>query len=327
MTAGHGGVRPGLAEAVRESRRAPDGAGWRPGSGRPGQRPEQLALSRAGQLLGESFLPGPVGGELGRVLAAARRAHQPVRLGLAVPGELAGLPWETLPSPDGAARWRARAGEPVPQGRCAGARALPGPLRIVVAIASPEGGGVVLDYERELRNVLAAVRAARQDAADVRVVPFATPAAIREELERGPAHVLHLSGHGAPGILQLENEDGTPRPVTAEELVRDAIPAGRMPPVITLAACYTGAAASEDGASFAAQLCARGAAAVIATETSITDTYATRLLARVYGTLARSGSPNVVAALAARAGRCRPNWRPRRTSVTSSWRRWGNGRR
>ena len=71
-----------------------------------------------------------------------------------------------------------------------------------------------------------------------------------------------------------------------------------MPPVITLAACYTGAAASEDGASFAAQLCARGAAAVIATETSITDTYATRLLARVYGTLARSGSPDVVAALA-----------------------------
>ena len=45
-------------------------------------------------------------------------------------------------------------------------------------------------------------------------------------------------------------------------------------------------------------MCERGAAAVIATETSITDTYATRLLARVYGTLARSGSPDVVAALA-----------------------------
>ena len=168
----------------------------------------------------------------------------------------------------------------------------------MVAIASPDGGGALLDYERELRNVLAAVRAARQDAADVRVVPFATPAAIREELERGPAHVLHISGHGAPGVLQLENEDGTPRPVTAGQLARLAIPPGRMPPVITLAACYTGAAASEDGASFAAQLCERGAAAVIATESSITDTYATRLLARVYGALARSGSPNVVAALA-----------------------------
>ena len=298
VRAGHGGVRPGLEEAVRESRRARAGLAARAQAG-PGQRPEQLALSRVGQLLGESFLPGPISGALGRVLAAARRAHQPVRLGLAVPAELAGLPWETLPSPDGGGPLALR--ELVSLYRKAdapAARVLPGPLRIVVAIASPDGGGVVLDYERELRNVLAAVRAARQDAADVRVVPFATPAAIREELDRGPAHVLHISGHGAPGILQLENQDGTPRPVTAGEFVRDAIPPGQMPPVITLAACYTGAAASEDGASFAAQLCARGAAAVIATETSITDTYATRLLARVYGALARSGSPDVVAALA-----------------------------
>ena len=300
VTADHGGVRPGLAEAVLESRRARARAGLAArAQAEAGQRPEQLALSRVGQVLGESFLPGPVGGELGRVLAAAKRAHQPVRVGLTVPADLAGLPWEMLPSPDGGGPLALR--ELVSLYRTAdapAARALPGPLRIVVAIASPEGGGAVLDYERELRNVLAAVRAARQDAADVRVVPFATPAAIREELERGPAHVLHISGHGAPGVLQLENEDGTPRPVTAGQLVGLAIPPGRMPPVITLAACYTGAAASEDGASFAAQLCERGAAAVIATETSITDTYATRLLARVYGTLARSGSPDVVAALA-----------------------------
>ena len=168
----------------------------------------------------------------------------------------------------------------------------------MVAIAAPDlGGGAVLDYEEELRNVLAAVRAARQDAADVRVVPFATPAAIRDELGRGPAHVLHISGHGSPGTLYLENEDGSARPVTAGQFLDLAIPPGRMPPVITLAACYTDAAASQDGVSFAARLCARGAAAVVATETSITDTYATRLLARLYGTLARSHDPDVVAAL------------------------------
>jgi tetratricopeptide (TPR) repeat protein len=208
------------------------------------------------------------------------------------------LPWEALPNPDGSGplalselvRFYRKVGAVT-------AGPLPGPLRIVVAIASPEGGGTVLDYERELRNVLAAVRAARQDAADVRVIPFATVTAIREELDRGPAHVLHISGHGAPGVLQLENEDGTPRLVTADQLVELAIPPGPMPPVITLAACYTDAAASEDGSSFAAQLCARGAAAVIATETSITDTYATRLRARLYGTLTRSGRPDVVAAL------------------------------
>jgi tetratricopeptide (TPR) repeat protein len=124
-------------------------------------------------------------------------------------------------------------------------------------------------------------------------------AAIRDELGRGQAHVLHISGHGSPGRLVLEDEDGSARLVTADELVREAIPPGRMPPVITLAACYTDAAGNQDGTSFAARLCAHGAAAVIATETSITDTYATRLLARLYGTLARSGDADVVSALSA----------------------------
>ena len=231
---------------------------------------------------------------------AAQRAHQPVRLGLAVPPELAGLPWEALPSPDG--RGPLALHPLVSLYRKADAaegRVLPGPLRIVVAIAAPEsGGGAVLDYERELRNVLAAVRAARQDAADVRVVPFATPAAIRDELGRGPAHVLHITGHGSPGTLALENDDGSARPVTADEFVDQAVPPGQMPPVVTLSACYTDAAGSEGGASFAARLCQRGAAAVIATETSITDSYATRLLARVYGTLAQASDPDVVGALA-----------------------------
>ena len=36
---------------------------------------------------------------------------------------------------------------------------------------------------------------------------------------------------------------------------------------------------------------------MIATETSITDTYATRLLARVYGALAQAGDADVIAAL------------------------------
>ena len=178
-------------------------------------------------------------------------------------------------------------------------RRLPGPLRIVVAIAAPgTGGGGVLDYERELRNVLAAVRAARQGAADVRVVPFATVGAIRAELDRGPAHVLHLTGHGSPGTLALEDEDGSARPVTADELADLAVPPGQMPPVITLSACYTDAAGSQGGTSFAARLCQRGAAAVIATETSITDLYATRLLARVYAALAQARDPDIVAALA-----------------------------
>jgi tetratricopeptide (TPR) repeat protein len=294
VTAAHHGVRPGLAEAVREARSAfPAHAGTGPAA------PQVMSLERVGRLLGESFLPGEVGAALGRALAAAERAHQPVRAGVAVPPGLAGLPWEALPCPDGSgplalhplvSLYRKTDAAP--------ARVLPGPLRIVVAIAAPDSGGApVLEYERELRNVLAAVRGARQDTADVRVVPFATPAAIRSELDRSPAHVLHISGHGSPGRLYLENQDGTARPVTADQLVDLAIPPGRMPPVITLAACYTDAV-GPGGVSFAARLCQLGAGAVIGTETSVTDSYATRLLARVYGALAQQANPDVVATLA-----------------------------
>jgi len=301
VIADHGGVRPGLLEAVQEMRRSRSRSGLAVrAEGEAQMLVSDLPLERAGRLLGESFLSKPVAEGLGRVLAAAEREHQPVRLGLAVPAQLAGLPWETLPVPDGrgplalhplVSMYR--------RAEAAGARRLPGPLRVVVAIAAPDaGGGTVLDYERELRNVLAAVRAARQDAANVRVVPFATPAAIRTELDRSPAHILHITGHGFPGYLYLEDEDGTAQPVTADQFLAQAVPPGRMPPVVTLSACYTDAAGSQDGVSFAARLCQHGAAAVIATETSITDTYATRLLARVYGTLALARDPDIISALA-----------------------------
>ncbi len=101
-SAGHGGVRPGLAEAVNEARRARGRAGLpvRDLAGAPVGGGE-LPLGRAGRLLAESFLPGPVAAALETVLAGAERAHQLVRVGLEVPGELAGLPWEALPAPDG----------------------------------------------------------------------------------------------------------------------------------------------------------------------------------------------------------------------------------
>ena len=300
VAAPHDGVGAGLAEAVNEMRRSRRRNGLPTRAQTDNHAPAgELPGGRAAGLLGQSFLPEPVRGELGRALAAAERAHQPVRLGLAVPAELAGLPWEALPRPDGRGPLALHPLVSVyRKADAASARVLPGPLRIVVAIAAPDtGSGAVLDYERELRNVLAAVRSARQDAADVRVVPFATCAAIRAELDRGPAHMLHISGHGSPGLLYLENEDGSARPVTTEQFLDQAIPPGRMPPVITLSACHTDAAVRADGASFAAQLCRHGAAAVIATETLITDTYATRLLARVYGTLAQASDPDVVGAL------------------------------
>ena len=85
-SADHNGVRLGLAEAVNEARRARDRAGLavRDPAGAPAGGGE-LPAGRAGRLLAESFLPGPVAAALETVLAGAERAHQLVRLGLAVP--------------------------------------------------------------------------------------------------------------------------------------------------------------------------------------------------------------------------------------------------
>ena len=299
VSASHVGVSPGLANAVHDVQRARARSGGTRGLAVVERDAAGVSLRRAGQLLAGAFLPGPVSEALARLLRRAEREHAVVRIGVDA-GGLGWLPWEALPDPG--------SGEPlalhplvavyrrVPGGAPPG---WGGPLRLVVAISSPQvGGGAVLDYEQELRNVLAAVRGARQGEASVSVVPFATTEAIRAALAGGGVHVLHLSAHGDPGALALEDADGGKRLVDAATFLAEAVPAGAMPPVIALAACYTDVPAGDGVASFASQLAARGAAAVIATETSVTDRYATRLFARVYAELARAGTPDVVRAVA-----------------------------
>jgi tetratricopeptide (TPR) repeat protein len=301
----HGGIRPGLLGALDDVRRARTRA--TAVRGKPAAEstavvePGTVSMRRAGALLGDSFLPGTVADALGGVLRRAEAGGMPLQLGIEAAGVLTQLPWEALPDPV--------AGVPLALHRLvtmyriapapAAPRPVPGPLTIVVAIAAPsQGGSGVLDYERELRQILKEVRGARAGDARVRIVPFATTTAIRAALKDGDVHVLHLSGHGGPGVLELEDEQGAARPVTAEQFLTEAVPAGCMPAVIALAACYTDAPSQATAASFAAELAAHGAAAVIGTETSVTDRYSTRVFARVYSELARARVPDVVGALA-----------------------------
>jgi tetratricopeptide (TPR) repeat protein len=300
ITADHAGVREGLRAAVVDARRerARSPRITRTATQSEVARPDVVSLRRAGRMLAESFLPTRVADALGDVLRQADRQRLPVRLGIHAP-DWPWLPWEALTDPVEqhpialhplVTLYRHQDAPPV--------QPMPGPLQIVVAIAAPDSGGPLLDYENELRNVHAAVRGARLGQAQVRVVPFATTAALRAELQAAPAHVLHLSGHGSPGQLVLETETGAARPVTAETFLAEAIPPGRMPPVICLAACHTAAPAGPGSASFAAELVAHGASVVIGTETSVTDTYATRVFSRVYAELAQADNPDVIAALA-----------------------------
>jgi tetratricopeptide (TPR) repeat protein len=296
VSADHQGMKPALSRTINEAWNTRAGGGKGPGGGSGTAADSQL--DRAGKLLAKSFLPASVSAELAKALERAERGHQALRLGIDCDGEPSGLPWEALPDPrSGAALvlhpltsvYRRLSG-PVPG-------LAPSPLRILVAISSPDrGGGPLLDYERELRNVLAAVRTARQRAAHVRIVPFATTAAIRQALEADPVHVLHLSGHGSPGRFLLEDEQGDAREIDADTFVDEAVPPSAMPPVVALAACYTNVAEAIGAPSFAARLIGRGTSTVIASETSLTDVYATRVFARIYGRLADAAVPDAVAA-------------------------------
>ncbi len=141
VSAAHGGVPPRLAGAVDDVRRARAGAGVHRVVG-----PELVpstglseSMRRAGALLAESFLPGPLGVALGQALERAEASDTRVRVGVQTSAGLTALPWEALPEP--------RFGTPLALHRLVtfyrhattptAVRALPGPLRIVVAIAAP----------------------------------------------------------------------------------------------------------------------------------------------------------------------------------------------
>ncbi|WP_232012013.1 tetratricopeptide repeat protein [Actinomyces slackii] len=261
-------------------------------------------VERVGRRLSELFVSGEMSEALRGILRQAEAGHQPVLLALdlsAAGQELRALPWESL--------WLAGESEPVAlhylvalfrrAGSGAEPHAVEGPLTIVVAIASPiEGGGAPLDYQSELRNILEAVHSARGAGARVRIIHFATTEAIRRALDEGDVHVLHISAHGSAGHLLLEDEDSRARKVTAAEFVREAIPAGMMPPVICLAACETSLSGQAEIGSFADGLADAGAPAVVGTTSAISDRYATLVFASLYRELASASRPETITALA-----------------------------
>ncbi|MES9520407.1 tetratricopeptide repeat protein [Streptomyces capoamus] len=297
------------------------------------------ALAAVGEALGKRFVHGDAASELVRQEELAHARNASLRIGLAVddPGWV-DLPWETLTVPGVAGplvlseqvelyRTVRRDSEPV-------AVQIPGPLRILVVVASPEsGGGELLDYERELSRILDAVDPARAGhGAYVRVLSWGSLAEIRAALEQERFHILHLSCHAAPGMLILEDEQGHPDEVDAQRFI-GALPADRGVPLVVLAGCSTaldgaphGAQASRElspaedegdphaggtgpddtteagtegrnRAGLARALLERGVPAVLAMTEAVTDRYATELAADMYQTLARTQHPNPLTAL------------------------------
>jgi tetratricopeptide (TPR) repeat protein len=279
-----------------------------PGLSRAGLREaaarRERDLERLGEALGHALLPGAVGGELAAALDRVAAAGEALRLEveavpdlLALPFEAARLPNRGVPALDPGVRFlRRQIGlgvEPVDP--------LPPPLRILVAVGAPDADSsqnAVLDYERELSTILDAIDRARQYGnAEVKILEVGHPEQIRQALVARPYHVLHLSGHGSAGRLELEDEDGRAVPVSAEELAAALRASGRRAPLIFLASCLSGADDS-DTTGFAQGLLAQGVPLVVAMQTSVSDWYATRLAGAFYRELSTSETPLPSRALA-----------------------------
>ena len=94
-------------------------------------------------------------------------------------------------------------------------------LRVLGLFSSPSGGSALnIRRERQALVQLLAGENAQGLAVDVRTLQYGvTREALRTALEESEGwDVIHLSGHGAPGELVLEREDGSPDRVTAAEL-------------------------------------------------------------------------------------------------------------
>ena len=136
-----------------------------------------------------------------------------------------------------------------------------------MAVGAPDEGRTrngVLNMERELQAILDAVKDARTlGNAYVRIFDVGSLDQIRVSLQEQAYHVLHLSGHGNAGVLELEDEDGGPFPTTAVEVAEAVRDSGRPAPLVFLASCLSGTGDSET-VSLAQGLLQQGVQAVMA---------------------------------------------------------------
>ncbi|WP_169789395.1 tetratricopeptide repeat protein [Skermanella aerolata] len=270
----------------------------------------ESVLYEIGGKLADSFLPPAVTAALIQAIAEAERLNGTLQLGLDIAEPLAGLPWETLRlgSTVLALNRHVELFRRIDTQGPAPAITIPGPLRILVAIGSPDAQnarGELLDMEAELQRILDATdKPHRAGNAAVHILEHGSIAAIHDALTTGHFHVLHISCHAAPGTLILETPDGAEDRVTAQRLCEEAIPAERAAPLVVLAGCSTGQdgkpkddADSAELPGLARMLVQHGVPAVIAMQASVGDHYATDLMGEVYQALSTWEDPRPLAAL------------------------------
>jgi hypothetical protein len=126
----------------------------------------------------------------------------------------------------------------------------------------------VLDPERELQNILDAVEPAqRHENVQVRILEAGHPETIGDAIRSDAYHVLHISCHGLPGAMGLEDDDGRAVRATAEDLLKPTRRTGRPLPMVFLNSCHGGVHAGQT-ASLAEDLLRAGVPCVLAMPSS-----------------------------------------------------------
>jgi tetratricopeptide (TPR) repeat protein len=117
-------------------------------------------------------------------------------------------------------------------------------LRVLGLFSLPEGGQP-LNLRRERYSLVRLIEgiAAEGKAADVRVLQYGvTRERLRDVLTEAEGwDVIHISGHGAPGELLLEDAAGRPDVVTAADLADLLDLARERVSLVTVAACWSAA--------------------------------------------------------------------------------------
>ncbi len=194
-------------------------------------------------------------------------------------------------------------------------------LRVLGLFSMPEGGQA-LNLRRERQSLVRLMKeiAASGKAADVRVLQYGvTRDRLRDVLADGEGwDIVHVSGHGSPGRLLLETDEGKPDHVSATQLAELLTPARGRLKLVTVSACWSAAvtvaeqrqllglpvpaetAPQPDGrsheagsvsGSLAAELASHVGCAVLAMRYPVDDEFAAALSGKLYGLLAGAGHP------------------------------------
>jgi tetratricopeptide (TPR) repeat protein len=275
----------------------------------------EAQLAAIGRFLGDHVLGPVIAGKLAegkdrRTLLV--RLPDPAHDALAA--AFARVPWELARAPGGGETLLARnvAVRVAPAGARPGREAALAlgkdeAVRVLLVFAEAPGSDpLAVRLERERLRALFFDEVLPQRRVEVDVLCHdVTRRSLRAQVRaRGGYHVVHWSGHGHAGALEigLDEEEGAPPRVSGEELVGLFVQAGGfIPPVVFLSACHSGALAGPGNgdraegdaaglAGTALSLARAGVKQVVAMRDRVGDRYARRLARRFYRRLLADGA-------------------------------------